>query len=186
MLGQKIIFDEKQIWPECIPSIRFGDAFGQQKIRWALTLPMELFTSKRWRLYRPKQKAVVFMLNPKNYVTPVWQHSIVVWLLGQSSCSSPSNKELHALPFCHSSEWAKKCLLILPWANFCRTCPRANVPLAFRLLLVISPDGIRTRVHLARITARAAEPFGRLSRLVTAAAFRSRRIWTGWSWNGSF
>ena len=30
------------------------------------TLAMELFSSRRWRLDRPKQKAVVFMLNRKN------------------------------------------------------------------------------------------------------------------------
>ena len=29
-------------------------------------LGMELFSSRRWRLDRPKQKAVVFMLNQKN------------------------------------------------------------------------------------------------------------------------
>ena len=28
---------------------------------------MELFSSTRWRLYRPKRKAVVFMSNPKKY-----------------------------------------------------------------------------------------------------------------------
>ena len=60
-------------------------------------LSMELFSRRRWRLDRPKQKAVVFVLNPKNYATRAWHNSIVVWLLGQSSCSSPSTKELHAL-----------------------------------------------------------------------------------------
>ena len=33
----------------------------------ANTLSMELFSSRRWRLYRPKQKAVVFMLNLKTF-----------------------------------------------------------------------------------------------------------------------
>ena len=41
------------------------------------------------------QKAVVFMLNPKKYTTHAGHNSIVVWLLGPSSCSSPSTKELH-------------------------------------------------------------------------------------------
>ena len=40
---------------------------------------MEVFSSRRRRLYRPMQKAVVFMLNPlKNYVRYAWQNSIVV------------------------------------------------------------------------------------------------------------
>ena len=56
-----------------------------QSMHWA----MELFSRRRWRLDRPKQKAVVFVLNPKNYVTCAWHYSIVVWLLGRSSCSSP-------------------------------------------------------------------------------------------------
>ena len=56
---------------------------------------MELFSSRRWRLDRAKQKAVVFVLNPKNYATHAWDNSIVVWLLGESSCSSPSTNELH-------------------------------------------------------------------------------------------
>ena len=42
---------------------------------------MELFNS-RWN---PNQK----------YTTHTWHNSIVVWLLGQSSCSYPSSKELH-------------------------------------------------------------------------------------------
>ena len=60
-------------------------------------LDMELFSSRRWRLYRPKQKAVVFILNPKNYATHAWHYSIHVWLLGQSSCLSPTSKKLHDL-----------------------------------------------------------------------------------------
>ena len=57
-------------------------------------LPVELFISRRWRLDRPKQKAVVVMLNPKNYALHARHNEIVVWLLGQSSCSSPSTEEL--------------------------------------------------------------------------------------------
>ena len=42
---------------------------------------------RRWRLYRPKLKAVVFMSNPKKfvYLAYAWHHSILVWLLGRSS-----------------------------------------------------------------------------------------------------
>ena len=39
--------------------------------------------------------AVVFMTDPKNYAVHAWQHSIFVWLLGWSYCSSTSTKELH-------------------------------------------------------------------------------------------
>ena len=60
-----------------------------------LNLGMELFSSRRWRLDRAKQKAVVFMLNPKIYATHAWHNFIVVWLLGQFSCSTPFTKELH-------------------------------------------------------------------------------------------
>ena len=31
----------------------------------------------------------------KSYATHAWHHSMHVWLLGQSGCSSPSTKELH-------------------------------------------------------------------------------------------
>ena len=62
-----------------------------------LYLGMELFSSWRWRLDRPNQKAVVFKFNSKNYARHAWHDSIVVWLLGRSSCSSPSTKELHGL-----------------------------------------------------------------------------------------
>ena len=58
---------------------------------------MELFSSRRWRLDRPKQKAVVFMLNRKINATHAWHNFIVVWLLGLSSSSSPYTKELHDL-----------------------------------------------------------------------------------------
>ena len=51
---------------------------------------MERFSSWRWRLYRPKQKAAVFMLNLKDYATHAWHNSIVFWLLGRCICSSPS------------------------------------------------------------------------------------------------
>ena len=34
----------------------------------------------------------------KYYATHAWHYSIVVRLLGQSSCSSPFTKELHGLP----------------------------------------------------------------------------------------
>ena len=61
-----------------------------------ICLGMELFSSRRWRLYQPKQKAVVFMLNPKTFNQHV--NGIIpyihVWLLGRSSCST---KELHGL-----------------------------------------------------------------------------------------
>ena len=49
---------------------------------------MELFRSRRWRLDRPSQKAVVFMFEPQKII----QHMhgmisyIAVWLLGRSSC----------------------------------------------------------------------------------------------------
>ena len=55
---------------------------------------MELFSNRGGRLDRPKQKAAVFVLNPKKYATDAWHNSTVVWLLGRSSCSSPSTKEL--------------------------------------------------------------------------------------------
>ena len=58
------------------------------------SLAMELFSSRRWKLDRPKQKAVVFVLNPENYATHAWHDSIVV---GRSTFSSPSTKELHGL-----------------------------------------------------------------------------------------
>ena len=40
-------------------------------------------------------KKLLFMLNQKNYATHAWHNAIIVWLLGLSSCSSPSTKELH-------------------------------------------------------------------------------------------
>ena len=57
-------------------------------------LNMEIFSSRRWRLHWPKQKSVVLLLNPNKLCM---KNSIVVSLLGRSSCSSPSTKELHAL-----------------------------------------------------------------------------------------
>ena len=39
----------------------------------------------------------VYVKSPQNYALHAWQHSILVWLLGQSICSSPSTKELHGL-----------------------------------------------------------------------------------------
>ena len=66
--------------------------FGIAANPWA----MELFSSRRWRLDRPKQKAVVSMLNPKIYATHAWHIFIVVWLLGWLSCRSPYSKELYA------------------------------------------------------------------------------------------
>ena len=59
-------------------------------------LPMELLSGRRWRLYRSKQKAVVFTLN---YAIHAWHNSIDVWLLDQSSYSPATIKELHGLPF---------------------------------------------------------------------------------------
>ena len=34
---------------------------------------------------------------PKNYAAHAWHYSTHVWLLGQSSCSSPSTKDIHDL-----------------------------------------------------------------------------------------
>ena len=39
-------------------------------------LGMELFSSWRWGLYRPKQKAVVFMLNPQKIMQ--YTHGIIL------------------------------------------------------------------------------------------------------------
>ena len=46
-----------------------------------MAIGMELFSSRRWRLDRPKQKAVVFVLNPKNYAADAWHNSTVARLL---------------------------------------------------------------------------------------------------------
>ena len=49
----------------------------------------------------PSGKLLCFMTNPQNYAAYAWHHSIHVWLLGRSGCSSemnkssPSTKELH-------------------------------------------------------------------------------------------
>ena len=68
-------------------TIRYIPRDSLQKISWTWQL-----MHRRWRLYRPKQKAVVFLSNPKNYTTQYTCranfHSCV---LGWSSCSSPSN-----------------------------------------------------------------------------------------------
>ena len=42
----------------------------------------------------------VYVNPPKNYATHAWHNSIVGWLLGRSSCSSPYNKELCAVTNC--------------------------------------------------------------------------------------
>ena len=45
----------------------------------------------------------------ENYSTHAWHNSIIgVWLLGRSSCSSPSTKELHEPyhPLCRRPEWS--------------------------------------------------------------------------------
>ena len=45
----------------------------------------------------PSRKLLCLHRNPKNYATHSWHNSQHVWLLGRSSCSSPSTtKELHA------------------------------------------------------------------------------------------
>ena len=45
-----------------------------------------------------RRKLLCFCQSPKKYVMHAWQNSIVVWLLGQFSCLSPSTKELTDLP----------------------------------------------------------------------------------------
>ena len=48
-------------------------------------------------LYRPIKVSFCAYDNPpppKKYTAHAWQHSIDVWLLGQSSCSFPSTKEV--------------------------------------------------------------------------------------------
>ena len=64
-----------------------------------LTLTMEHFSNRRWRPYWTKCKAVVFMWNPQKLRSTCMHYSIHVWLLGRSSCSFSSTKELHALAF---------------------------------------------------------------------------------------
>ena len=68
----------------------------------------------------PKQKAVVFMLNPKMYAKHAWNNFIVVWLLGRSCCSSPSSKELHGYTnwlkiFMLLAELSLMVVLVWPW-----------------------------------------------------------------------
>ena len=50
---------------------------------------MELF-SRRWSLLSSQ----VFWQTTNFYATHAWQHSIYVWLLGRSGCSSPSAKAM--------------------------------------------------------------------------------------------
>ena len=71
--------------------------------QWAFEISkhMELFCSSRWRLYRPKRWAIVFISTPappKIFAPLARHHSIHVWLLGRSRRSAPSTKELHARP----------------------------------------------------------------------------------------
>ena len=46
---------------------------------------------------RPSKKLLCLCSTQKNNATHSWHNSKVVWLLGWSSCSSPSTKELHGL-----------------------------------------------------------------------------------------
>ena len=86
--------------------------FGIAANPWA----MELFSSRRWRLDRPKQKAVVSMLNPKIYATHAWHIFVVVWLLGRSSCSSPYTKELYGQAgWTLYSKHISENLALIPW-----------------------------------------------------------------------
>ena len=43
----------------------------------------------------PSRKLLCLCYTQKIYATHAWHTSILVWLLGRSSCSSPSTKELH-------------------------------------------------------------------------------------------
>ena len=45
----------------------------------------------------PSGKLLCVYQTEKNYAVHAWHCSILVWLLGQSSCSFPSNEELHGL-----------------------------------------------------------------------------------------
>ena len=55
---------------------------------------MELFSSSRWRLYRSKLKAVVFMTKPKKLCSKCRALFHTCLLLGRSGCSFSSTKEL--------------------------------------------------------------------------------------------
>ena len=64
---------------------------------------IELFSRMWWRLILgPKWEAVVFIRSPKNYTAQALQLYIHVWLLGRSSCSSPSTKVLNDTAFYYS------------------------------------------------------------------------------------
>ena len=64
------------------PYLKYGTNFSYKRVDGVLgirirdRLDMELFSRRRRRLDRPKQKAVV--LNPKNYATRAWHNSILV------------------------------------------------------------------------------------------------------------
>ena len=91
---------------------------------------MEIFSRKRWSLYRPVRWAVVFVNNQKLYAAHAWQLSIHVWLLGRPGCSSPSTKELHGLPISTAIHHSAPIQ--------CRTYQRSVVHLSFW-----NPDGQR-------------------------------------------
>ena len=57
---------------------------------------MELFSSSSSSSSNSSSSSSSRRWTPKNYTTHAWHNSIVVWLLGRYSCSSPSTKELHA------------------------------------------------------------------------------------------
>ena len=95
------------------------------------------------------QKAVVFMLNPKKYTTHAGHNSIVVWLLGPSSCSSPSTKELHVH---FIGEWWCTFLLFSLFLTFFSL---ATVSLSlFPSLSTTHTDTYTRRVASRRVTSR--------------------------------
>ena len=67
-----------------------------KQICWTSIYYIVYLSSRRWRLDRPKQKDIVFMLHLKHLciTSMVYFHSS--WLLCRSSWSSPYTKELHA------------------------------------------------------------------------------------------
>ena len=74
--------------------------------KWSSDLWSSLVGSRRRRLYRPKQKYALLWQPQTNYAAQAWYYSIHVWLLGRSSCSSPStSKDLHDRP--HSLDLLK-------------------------------------------------------------------------------
>ena len=58
---------------------------------------MEFFSSRRWRLHWPKQKAIVYMSNPKQLCSTRMASFHTSLTVGQIHCSSSSTKELHGL-----------------------------------------------------------------------------------------